>query len=409
MNITHVALRNVSRNIRRSILSGAAIGVSAMAIVLLFAFISGMKLDMKTNLTTYYTGDILIRNETYKEYERYNPIHLTADEKEVREVLEGIEGVRLAVARIRFPSTFYINGGMNPAVGVGADFTREADFQDLDLILKAGRFPEKNERAMLIGAVLAENLGLELGDSVTVMSTTAARGTNAITLEIVGLAAFPVGALNTGFFWTDIDTARYFLRMYSGDSHEILLRGDTDADLDAISSTILEKLSGSDISYEVKPYYEINELYSFMVIAEYIYYVMAIIFILLGSTVIINTTMMVIFERMREIGTLSALGMKGKELTRLFFTEGLIISAISSFVGVVIGALIVTYLSRVGLNFAEAMQGVDMEVSSMLYPQFSLWTTVFVFFYSVVISSAATFIPSRKAARIEIVDALRYI
>ena len=43
---------------------------------------------------------------------------------------------------------------------------------------------------MLIGAVLAENLGLELGDSVTVMSTTAARGTNAITLEIVGLAAF---------------------------------------------------------------------------------------------------------------------------------------------------------------------------------------------------------------------------
>ena len=146
-----------------------------------------------------------------------------------------------------------------------------------------------------------------------------------------------------------------------------------------------------------------------MVIAEYIYYVMAIIFILLGSTVIINTTMMVIFERMREIGTLSALGMKGKELTRLFFTEGLIISAISSFAGVVTGAVIVTYLSKVGLNFAEAMQGVDMEVSSMLYPQFSLWTTVFVFFYSVAISSAATFIPSRRASKIEIVDALRYI
>ena len=236
MNITHVALRNVSRNIRRSILSGAAIGVSAMAIVLLFAFISGMKLDMKTNLTTYYTGDILIRNQTYKEYERYNPIHLTVDEKEVRQALEGIDGVRLAVARVRFPSTFYINGGMNPAVGVGADFTREEDFQDLDLILKAGRFPEKNERAMLIGAVLAENLGLALGDSVTVMSTTAARGTNAITLKIVGLAAFPVGALNTGFFWTDLDTARYFLRMYNGDSHEILLRGEDDADLDTISA-----------------------------------------------------------------------------------------------------------------------------------------------------------------------------
>ncbi len=409
MNITHVALRNISRNIRRSILSGAAIMVSAMAIVLLFSLISGMKLDMKTNLTTYYTGDILVQNQKYKEYERYNPIHLTVDEKEVVNAISGMDGIELAVPRIRFPSTFYINGGMNPAVGIGADFEKEKDFQNLDLILKEGRFPEKNERAMLIGAVLAKDLGLELGDSVTVMSTTAARGTNAITLEIVGLAAFPVGAMNTGFFWTDIDTARYFLRMYNGDSHEILLRTAEDADLDLISATIIEKLSGSDIPYDAKPYYEINELYSFLKIAEYIYYVMAIIFILLGSTVIINTTMMVIFERMREIGTLSALGMKGKELTRLFFTEGLIISAISSLAGVLIGAAIVTYLSKVGMNFADAMQGVDMEISSILYPQFSLGTTIFVFFYSVIISSGATFIPSRRASRIEIVDALRYI
>ena len=101
---------------------------------------------MKTNLTTYYTGDILIRNETYKEYERYNPIHLTADEKEVREVLEGIEGVSLAVARIRFPSTFYINGGMNPAVGVGADFTREADFQGPRPDPQGGKISTKKTR-----------------------------------------------------------------------------------------------------------------------------------------------------------------------------------------------------------------------------------------------------------------------
>ncbi len=409
MNIAHVALRNISRNIRRSILSGIAIMIASMAIVILFAFISGMKLDMKTNLTTYYTGDILVRNQQYKEYERYNPIHLTIDENEVKQALSGLEGVELAVPRIRFPSTFYINGGMNPAIGIGADFEQEKDFQDLDLILKQGRVPGKGERGMLIGAVLAHDLGLSLGDSVTVMSNTAARGTNAITLEVVGLATFPVGSLNTGFFWTDIDTARYFLRMNNGNTHEILLRTDKDADLNLISQTITERLSSSEVPYEAKPYFKINELYSFLRIAELVYYVMAIIFILLGSTVIINTTMMVIFERMREIGTLSALGMKGKELTRLFFTEGLIIATVSSLLGVIIGGLLVSYFSRVGIDFAEAMSGVDMEISSMLYPQFSLFTTIFVFFYSVAISSGATFIPSRKAARIEIVDALRYI
>ena len=58
-----------------------------------------------------------------------------------------------------------------------------------------------------------------------------------------------------------------------------------------------------------------STIYGFMQMAEMIYNVVAVFFFVLGSTVIINTTMMVIFERMREIGTLSALGMQGSVIT----------------------------------------------------------------------------------------------
>ena len=119
--------------------------------------------------------------------------------------------------------------------------------------------------------------------------------------------------------------------------------------------------------------------------------------------------MMVIYERMREIGTLSALGMHGKELTRLFFLEGAMISAIGAAMGVLLGTVMIVYLGKVGLNFTDAMSGIDMEISSVLYPKFNIWTTIIVYIYSVVISAAATMIPSRRASRIEPVEALRYV
>ena len=408
MNIFQVAKRNVTRNIRRSILSGIAIMISTMAIILLFAFLGGMKDDMKNNLTTYYTGDIRLRNASYEEFERYNPIHLTIDEEAISQVLLNIPEVTNYVPRISIPSSFYINGGMQPAIGIGADFEKEAAFQDLDSVLKEGRYPEKGKKEMLLGAVLAKDLGVSVGDSITIMSTTAARGTNAITLEIVGLAAFPVASLNTQFYWTDIDNARYFLRMGKSETHEILIK--SDGKLQQVATSIRESVEeDTGLIIESASFDQISEMYALIRIAEIAYYFIGAIFLFLGSTVIINTTMMVMYERMREIGTLSALGMRGKELTRLFFTEGLIISIVSSLIGVIIGSVIVAILAKVGLNFADVMSGIDMEISSMLYPTFSLLTAILVFIYSLAITAIATYIPSRKASRIEVVEALRYV
>ena len=69
MKLTSIAMRNIMRNLRRSLLSGIAIAVSTMSIVLLFAFVQGMIDDMAMNIKSYSTGEIRIRNEAYSEYE----------------------------------------------------------------------------------------------------------------------------------------------------------------------------------------------------------------------------------------------------------------------------------------------------------------------------------------------------
>jgi len=405
--LIHVAFRNVSRNKRRSLLSGIAIAVASMSIVFLFALVQGMKDDMSNNLATYFTGEVRIRNAQYEQFERYNPIHLTVDWQRLDAQLAGRGDVTGYVPRINFPSAFYVNGGNHPALGIGADFELESSHQDLQAILKEGRIPEKGKNEMLIGAVLARDLKLSLGDKATVISSTAARGNNAITLEVVGIAAFPVASMNAQFFWIPLDRAQYFLRMDSGVQEILVMVDGNEKQAAAAIKQDLESATGTDL--DVRAYQDINMMYGFIELAQYIYYFIGIFFLLLGSTVIINTTMMVIFERMREIGTLSALGLHGKELTRLFFIEGTIISAIGAFAGVLLGSGIILYLGRFGLDFTDALSGIDMEISSVLYPRFNIWTTIIVYVYSVVVSSLATLIPSRKASRIEPVEALRYV
>ncbi|MFA6732367.1 MAG: ABC transporter permease, partial [Sphaerochaeta sp.] len=74
-----VAFRNIFRNFRRSMLSAIAIAVSAMAIMALLALLEAMESDMATNLVSYYTGEVRVRHESFEQYERYNPLHLSLD------------------------------------------------------------------------------------------------------------------------------------------------------------------------------------------------------------------------------------------------------------------------------------------------------------------------------------------
>ncbi|HAK47074.1 MAG TPA: ABC transporter permease [Spirochaeta sp.] len=406
--IAQTAFKNISRNKRRSILSGAAIAVASMSIVMLFAIIGGMSKDMEANLRNYYTGDVNIRNVDYEEYERFNPVHLTFNIDDAENVLAKIEGVDSWVPRTTFPTNMYIGGSNYGALGVGVDFSREAEYADLESIVKDGRLPEAGKNEMFIGAVLANNLHLKLGDKVTIMSMTASRGTNAITLKIAGIAAFPVAALNTSNFWMPLDRAQYFLQTPGG-AQQIMIKTADGARSDTVADEISTVLREAGIPGDVNRMQDMSLMFGLLRLADAVYNVIAVFFFLLGSTVIINTTMMVIFERMREIGTLSALGMHGKELVRLFMLEGTFISAVGAGIGVIIGAAATLYLGRIGIDFTDAMQGMDMEISSILYPILSVPRTIFVYFYSVAIATLATLIPSRKASRIQPVEALKYI
>lgn len=422
MKLSTIALRNLSRNRRRSLLSAVAIAVAAMAISLLFALLAGYSGDIAYNLQSYYTGEVRIRNAEYDRYDYLNPLHLSIpDAHPLVAELEAMPGVAAVSPRIPFPATLFQDDDRVSMSGLGVDIARDREFQDLDDILLAGRLPEPGDREALLAAGLAERLDIGIGDTFTVLTGTKFRGTNAMSFEVVGVVGYPVAGLNVSRFLVPLEAAARLTRM-ENEVTEILIKTSEDSDPrqlaallggDRQSSDAGESSLGSLPSAEAlpewllaEPWQEINASYDIVQTAQAAYNIIGLVFVLLGSTVVINTTMMVIFERLREIGTLAALGMNGRRLVLLFLLEAFFLSSIGALAGVSLGTIIAWPLSVVGINLGPAMEGVSFEMSAIIRPEVTLMSTVVVLLGTIVIASLASLAVARRVSRIDPVEAL---
>jgi putative ABC transport system permease protein len=126
--------------------------------------------------------------------------------------------------------------------------------------------------------------------------------------------------------------------------------------------------------------------------------------------------LMAVMERTREIGMLSALGMKKWEIMTLFIFEGGFIGAIGSLLGCILGGLGSWYLEVKGWSifssFGETFQKLSQAVypvKDVYYADLTLDVLVMTFLFGVAISVIAGFYPARKAAKLNPVEALKHI
>ncbi|NCN04016.1 MAG: ABC transporter permease [Spirochaetales bacterium] len=415
MKLLPLAARNIRRNVRRTILSATATAIATMTLMFLFAYIDGMKMDFSYVLSTFVSGHGRIRHAEYDDLEHLNPLHLRiVNYTQVIDYLKADPRVAGLSPRINLPAMFY-QAGADEQTGVraiGVDFVRETTGMNLENILVSGAIPAPGDRGVLVGTTLARELGLEVGDTVTLLSQTMRRDTNAVSFTLRGIIEFPVAGLNKGTMLLPLEGAQRLSRM--GDSvSEILYRLQDPSDARQVAGEIegllaQQGFSTGDNPLSVKSWDQVDMIFSFMGMADLIYGIFGSVFFILASTVLINTTMMVINERTREIGTIGALGMLGSEIVRLFFLEALIIAVLGAFGGILLGAAIVVPLQIIGMDLSSATEGMEINISGLIYPQFNLVKTILVWFYAVVLTGLVALIPSRRASKILPVEALRY-
>jgi ABC-type antimicrobial peptide transport system permease subunit len=137
-------------------------------------------------------------------------------------------------------------------------------------------------------------------------------------------------------------------------------------------------------------------------------YLSIINLIILGvtATVIVNTLLMSVFERTREIGILTAIGMKGRQVISLFLAEASLLALGGITAGSLAGWALSAYYSKVGIYFGDLGMSSDMILQDRIYPILTLDSAVNLIITAFLITVLASLYPARLASRMEPVEAL---
>jgi putative ABC transport system permease protein len=415
----NLAKKNLSRSRIRTSISIIAIAFAIFAVVFVRGLINGVLESFFENHIHYKAGHIRVIDKEYTLKERLMSLNYTLDGfngegySEMSEKIKSVEGVEQVVPRLKFGALVSLEDELVGMLGWGVDPAEEIEFIGIDKRIIEGRMVQEGNKEIVMGAGLLKKIGREVGEKVTILYTTPFGSFKGSTFQIVGKYQSDIQALNDRLFFLPLDQAQRILEM-PGEVTELLLITSNYDKADLLLPGLNELFSREDVSgkYAVQPWdkgYDLVELFD---IAITMYNAIYIFIIVLACFVLVNTLIMIVNERTREIGMMSALGLKGREILVLFTMEGAMIGVIGSALGTVLGGILTRIFSVVGIDYSAAFEGMestDLLMSPIYYTVFSLENLIFCFTLGVVIVTIACIIPARKAASLEPTEALRKI
>jgi putative ABC transport system permease protein len=294
--------------------------------------------------------------------------------------------------------------------GWGVDPDKELTFTKIEDYLVEGRMVQPGQLEVVMGTALLEKINRRVGDKVTIVYNTAFNSIKGTTFTIVGRIESGIKLLNEVVFYLPLDYAQRLLEMEDEVTELLLVTTDKKL-IPQVQSTVRAMLAteGKGDRYVALSYRETSDLVAFMDVAQVIYNVIYLFLLFLSCIAVINTMIMIVKERTKEIGMMSALGLENKEILQLFVIEGSFMGVVGSFIGAVSGGLINGYLAEVGFDYRAALSGMNADVifDAIVYPVSSLGNTVFAFVLGVIVVTIACLIPARRAARLEPTEAMR--
>lgn len=422
-NVFKIAARNLMRYRRRTLLTSALVVLGIVAVMVFVAVAGSFKAMMVGQITDSMLGHVQVHRRGYVASIDSLPINLNMPPALVERVgaaLNSTPGVAVWTPRIKFGAGFSNFAETTNIRVVGIDPDREVQVTPLSATrVRGGRtdgpFLQKGE--ILVPALLVRGMAVKTGDSVVLIATNKDGSVNGKTLVVRGELDSVTGPGGRDGY-IHIDDARELLRMTSAEVSEIAIRLKTpeaaEQAADALRQTLgavkgkdpqaKKKDGGAGMGLEVHPW---QMLTPFNNIAKMIDLMTLFIKIMLISIVLIsvmNVMVMAVYERIREIGTISAIGTPPRTVLSLFVAEGLILGVLGAVLGTAlsIGAIFAINAAKFTYDFGQ-QQGLVM--SATIAPLDVLAISLMVILVAVV----ASLQPAWKASRMDPVQALRHV
>ena len=405
LDLVSLSVRNIFRNGRRSAITVFSIVVGFTAMACFGGFIEFSFEGLRENTIRTQLGHLQIYAHGYGERRVSDPESaLIADPEDAMDRIAELPGVAAVTPRLSFSALGSTgNATVNVSV-VGVNPRGEEEFADFETLVEGRPLEPGEPDAGLIGEELRNGLGAEIGDWVTVLTSSYDGVINAIDFQVVGIVRTGSREYDSVFVKVPIELAQRAKETEAVERIVVLL-DDTHA-LPALQPRIEEILSGSDEKFETRRWDELAGFYA-AVVSLYtgIFTVFAGIVGVVVMFSVANTMTMAVFERTGEIGALRAIGARRSTLVAMFLTEGIGVGLLGAGLGVAASWLIAGAVEMAGGIAMPPPPG----MSQGFQAYFSLTGEVLRNAFAVI--AAATLVssvyPAFAASRIRIVEALQ--
>ena len=414
MAIIPFAARNLLRNKRRSALAATSVFLSMLMVIVLQGFTNGFLDSMVRNYIKNETGHINVATAGYRERTRFQPVDEYIEDsptlaQSIRTAVAARDPGAIVSERIRFGVLLSSENGNKEALAIAGDPEVERKLLMLDTRIVPGGAYMGAGGETIVGETLAADLGLKVGDTLKVVTQKADGGLGFRKLRISGLFKTGVNSLDGLVFQMNLEDARILLGMERGAQQiSVTLSGmrNVAAMTDLVRGIVNADPQGS---LSVLPWTSIGEYPKMIQLMNLVYYWVFLIVALLGSFIIANVMTMVILERKREIGILMSMGMPRGRILNLFLAEGTMLGLAGSLAGTAIGVGLILVLARKGFDMTSAMAGFSWPLDNVIYPSVTPGTILMGVAMGTAVSAAVSYLPSRRAARMAPVEAIKSV
>lgn len=407
-----IAYRNLNRNRRRTILCIVAVALAVFFNIFMQSWIEGMYKSIEEVVQTFETGHLQLVSQGFEKEKEYLPVQFPlADGRPAEELIRSLEAlprVKAALPRIVTYASLF-DSVVKHGLVWGIDTERELAVHPLNLTNRSsgiveGRFPQKGEHACAVGVGLVKKTGIKIGDRLPFKMVSAQFSDKFWNPEVVGIFKFDYRKYDEGVILVPFDRLQRILVLGEG-TQQIYVYLKDGRDAQALKPSIQTLLGKETVIHSWTENYWIAYLRN----STFLYVIIFSVFQIVASFLIINTVVMVIHERIKEIGMMGALGMTRREIVQVFFFEAVLLSVFGAFAGSVFGGLVTWIGSLFPLDMEMFTGGgmKDFPISGTLILTFSLQILGKGFIFGVVVSALCTLFPSLKSAFIEPVEALR--
>jgi len=402
-----IAIKNLSRQKRRSILSILSVTFSVGILFFFLGYYRGTYIYMmREAFIKYESGHIQIHTKFFddKKYQDYiKEKNLIKNYTKVCQKIKLLPEVIEVLPRIITFGFFSNTKEKMPITIIGCIPENEKNSYIVAQSIKEGRFLEKPNDGVVIGKKLAELFNLKVGDVCFLQTQTIYNTPNIISLTVVGI-------YETGFHKLDKNTIFTTL-------HNVNLLCDTEnsvnklivflKNMNVVKKTEKELKKILDENLDIKSWEYYGQALLENEQGDSIFYAIFLgILIFISISTIVATMYMNFYERTKEIGTIRALGFYKSEVFKLFIYEGLAIGVIGGILGIILGSIPNFYLYFWGIEYSGMSEVINIPIFKIISrPTFS--DVIISIFLGLVSSYLGTFFPSRRAVKLVIADALR--